>query len=245
MRRILSLSLVSLSIAALVIGYCLYNGILWFNNPSPTRFPVRGVDVSHHQGTIDWDRLAQENIHFAYIKATQGYTFKDPRFAENWENAIKVGLHVGAYHFFSAERTAAEQMANFIETVPKTLHSLPPVLDVECQVPPDEAAREIIREKVAQSLSLLEAAYGVRPVIYATDESYEAFIKGGFADYPLWIRSVFTSPSLSDGRKWTFWQYSNRGRLSSHTGREEFIDLNVFNGSQEEFRRFMDAGILR
>ena len=70
-------------------------------------------------------------------------------------------------------------------------------------------------------------------------------IKGGFADYPLWIRSVFTSPSLSDGRKWTFWQYSNRGRLSSHTGREEFIDLNVFNGSQEEFRRFMEAGILR
>ena len=46
---------------------------------------------------------------------------------------------------------------------------------------------------------------------------------------------MYTKPVLSDGREWVFWQYSHKGRLNGYSGKEKFIDLNVFNGSKEYF----------
>ena len=102
--------LVAVCAAAVLIavGYCFYNGVLWFNNPSVAWFPVRGVDVSHHQGEIDWPRLSGENNSFAFIKATEGGDFVDPRFAANWSAAGRAALRVGAYHFFRSGKIGAE-----------------------------------------------------------------------------------------------------------------------------------------
>ena len=191
---------------ALGAAYCIYNGIFWPNTPSLAQFPVRGIDVSHHQGSIDWKRIAQENIRFAFIKATEGENFTDPRFAANWENAMKTPLRVGAYHFFRAEKNGEVQARNFIAAVPRVANALPPVLDVECPVLPDAAERQKIRQQIAQCLVLLEAHYRVKPVIYTTSEAYEAYLQGDFGSYPLWIRSIVIRPRMQDGRSWTFWQ---------------------------------------
>ena len=225
-------------IALLVISYCFYNGILWFTNPSLSQFPVRGIDVSHHQGEIDWKRLSQENILFAFIKATEGGDFVDPRFAVNWAAALETDLRVGAYHFFRPEKTGREQARNFIRTVPKRDKALPPVLDVECPSASSETKRLAIRNNIAECLLLLEEHYGVTPIIYATSEAYETYLRGEFGRYPLWIRSIFTEPAIADGRDWVFWQFSNRGKLPGYAGRETFIDLNVFKGTREDFAHF-------
>ncbi|AQT43495.1 lysozyme [Bartonella apihabitans] len=68
-------------------------------------YPVRGIDVSHHQGEIDWHKIKSQNISFAYIKATEGGDFKDPQFKKNWDHALEAGLRVGAYHFSGLKRT--------------------------------------------------------------------------------------------------------------------------------------------
>ena len=225
------------------LALCLYTGIIWFNDPSRALFPVRGVDVSHHQGDIAWPELAAQGLHFVYIKATEGGDFKDKRFAYNWQEARKAGLAVGAYHFFRPGKTGREQAQNFIGSVPKEADALPPVLDVECPVVPPGPEREAIRARIAECLALLEAAYGKTPLIYTTYEAYGAFIKGGFEEHPLWIRSVFISPDAAVlGRNWLLWQYSERGRLAGYSGRERFIDLNVFNGTEEDFARFRKGG---
>lgn len=62
-------------------------------------------------------------------------------------------------------------------------------------------------------LSRLEEHYGVRPVLYATKAAYDRYLAEDYADYPLWIRSIAGQPALSDGRAWTFWQYTSRMRL--------------------------------
>ena len=76
------------------------------------------------------------------------------------------------------------------------------------------------------------------PVIYVTDITYELYIKGYFDDNDIWIRNIFTKAELPDERKWTFWQYCNRGRLDGYDGAEQYIDLNVFNGTKEEFENY-------
>ena len=200
----------------------------------------RSVDVSHYQGEIDWQTLATQNISFAFIKATEGSGMQDKRFVYNWEEALKTDLYVGAYHFFSFDSAGETQAENFIKTVPVTENMLPPVIDLEFygnkfSNPP---SREETHEILNPLIDKLEMYYDQKPIIYATRTSYEMYLYGYFEDNPIWIRDVLQPPSFPeyDTREWTFWQYSNRKKLKGYTGDEKFIDMNVFNGTEEEFK---------
>ncbi len=241
LKTALASSAVLLVLTMIVIVIFFYTGIIKFNNPSEEEFPVRGVDVSHYQGKIDWERLRGQGVNFAFIKATEGSTYVDERFTENYKNASEHKVRTGAYHFFSFDSPGDTQAENFISTVPAHDGMLPPAIDVEMygkykSTPPEDI--ETVRRELRLMLSLLEDEYGLVPVIYVTVESYELFVKGGFEGYDIWIRDIFSRPSLSDGRGWTFWQYTNRGRLDGYDGEEPYIDMNVFYGSAEEFSEY-------
>lgn len=236
MKKKLLIAGIAVVLIAVLGATLLYSGVLLLNHPSRSRFPVRGVDVSSYQGEIDWPVLAGQGIDFAFIKATEGSGLVDNRFSYNWQHATQTDLLVGAYHFFSYDSAGATQAQNFIETVPVTPGMLPPVVDIEFyggnhNNPP---SKDQVLPILNEFLSILEAHYGVRPILYVTDLSYELYIEGGYEDYLIWARSMLGRPRLSDGRQWDFWQYSNRGRLKGYTGDERFIDLNVFNGTKEQ-----------
>ncbi len=215
------------------------NGVILLNHPSKTAYPIRGVDVSRYQGHIDWPTLAGEGIDFAFIKATEGSSYRDPMFDINLSEARKTDLRVGGYHFFSFESAGATQAANFIAAMPKLESSLPPVIDLEyyghfAASPP---AVEQVRAELDAMIALLRDAYGTAPILYVTEDTYARYIAGRYADIPIWIRDVITYPTLSDGRSWTFWQYTNREKLKGYDGEEQFIDMNVFYGSEEDLTR--------
>ena len=234
------MSMLIIALMGVIYVYGVYHGYFLLNNPSRRNYPVRGVDVAHYQGEIDWPVLAGEDIDFAYIKATEGSSHVDRKFIDNWTEARKTELKIGAYHFFSFDSPGETQAANFIAQVPDEDGILPPVVDVEYYGgkkadPPDG---DVVRTELQSMLDHLEAHYGRKPVIYTTEDVWEAYLKGHYEDYPLWIRNVFTKPAIKE--PWVFWQYSNRGRLSGYSGVEEFIDLNVFNGSREEWELWME-----
>ncbi|WP_040195740.1 GH25 family lysozyme [Candidatus Soleaferrea massiliensis] len=240
-KSFITIGLWILLLGALCTGYLFYTGILQFNHPDPEKYPVKGVDVSSYQGEIDWEVLASQDIRFAFIKATEGSGYQDPYFVSNWEQARSADVAVGAYHFFSYDSPGRQQAENFIAAVPKMEHALPPVIDVEFygdyeRNPPSKNA---VVSSLQEMIDELETYYGVKPMLYATKKSYDLYISGGFPDHPIWIRDVFGFPKLSDSRDWSFWQYSNRMRLEGYDGAEPYIDMNVWNGTQDSFERFM------
>lgn len=211
-----------------------------FGKASPRQYAVHGVDVSRWQGDIDWVKLRSQGANFAYIKATDGGDHLDPRFRENWRGAHEAGLKRGAYHFFYWCRAAADQADWFIRNVPKVEGALPPVIDVEwnhlsnCKKRP---SREVVLEKMRVFMDRLEKHYGQRPVIYTAPDFYRDNLEGAFPDHPFWLRSVAAHPSkVYPGRKWVFWQYSGSGLSHGVKGR---IDLNVFNGDEAAWRRWL------
>lgn len=227
--------------AICIIAFLLfYNGIILLNNPSEDKYPIRGVDVSSYQGDIDWHKLSEQNIQFAFIKATEGSGFTDKKFSYNFSEALKTKLKVGAYHFFSYDSLGAAQAENFIKTVPKAKDMLPPVIDVEFYGDKKENLPD--KEKTDKELSImikmLKEHYELTPIIYATEKSYELYIEDLYSECDIWIRNVFFSPDLSDGRNWTFWQYTDKAELKGYSGDEKFIDMNVFNGSTEDFEKY-------
>lgn len=200
---------------------------------------IKGIDVSHYQGEIDWKEIKKQNVSFAFIKATEGSNHVDETFAYNWENADKEGVATGAYHFFSFDSPAESQAELYMRTVGNLDGRLMPVIDVEYygNKEADPPAVDTVVSQLQQLLDLLEQEYKVKPILYTTYKVYNRYLKDSFQDYPLWIRNVYYPPN-DIGRQWDFWQYSDTGKLSGMNGVESYVDLNVFWGKQNDLEKY-------
>ena len=212
---------------ALVLTFALATGLwLWSGawHPSESEFPVQGVDVSHHQGRIDWPSLKAQGVDFAYIKASEGGDFRDPMFTANFEGAAGSGIAPGAYHFFTLCRSGAEQAANFNRVVPDHPRLLPPAVDLEfggnCSARPKRAA--LLRE-LGIFLRSVEARSGKPALLYLTAEFDAHYRVSEAVDRPLWLRSIVRRPAYG-ARPWRIWQVSNFRQLRGIHGR---VDWNV------------------
>lgn len=213
---------------------------LWTGRAAPpaayAKDTLTGVDVSRHQGVIDWTALAGDRVSFAYIKATEGGDWTDPKFTANWIGARRARLARGAYHFFTLCRDAEEQAAHFLATVGDMTGALVPALDAEHMGPCREGPQMTnVGEGVARFLDAVQAQTGVRPVIYTTKEFYTAHLTApGLQAERFWLRSLYMEPNYGPV-DWTLWQYSGRGRRRGVSGP---VDLNVFSGGQKELAAF-------
>ena len=189
-------------------------------------FEVHGIDISHYQSRIDWDSVVGEEIHFAFVKASEGITLYDTLFCRNWDEMKRVGLYRGAHHFFRPTFPAAMQVDNFLSTVEMEYGDLPPVLDVEVL---DGVSKVQLISGVRTWLYLMEIRFNTKPILYTNLKFYNKYLAGHFNDYPVWIaRYSSREPRLACGRDWQFWQYGNRGQISGIDGH---VDFNVFNGN--------------
>jgi len=209
--------------SALLAGTFAGLGWLYIVSYEPNRstFPVRGIDVSHHQKDIDWRKVAADDVAFAFIKASEGGDHRDTRFAVNWKEAQAVGLKVGAYHFFTFCRSGSDQAKNFLDALGPDKGSLPAALDLEfggnCNVTPEPSA---IRAEIDSFLEPVERHTGKPVVLYVTPEFWEAY-HHVLPKRPLWVRSLFRQPHQQE---WSVWQYHNSGSVDGIVGR---VDLNA------------------
>ncbi len=198
---------------------------------------TKGIDVSHHQGKIDWTGLKKSDVSFAYIKATEGGTYLDPEFSGNWKAARDEGLAVGAYHFFNQCKSGEEQARNFLAHLPADRDQLLPVLDAEVTDPckdKNAPAQFDIPKEIQAFLDKVENETGCRPIIYTDWDFDSSYLQGKFRDEKFWIRSLVLPPSFRSER-WIYWQYDDKGQ---RPGIDTPVDLNVFRGSPETFESF-------
>lgn len=188
-------------------------------------YAIQGIDVSRYQLNINWEKVAQQGIHFAFVKATEGATHLDTLFDKNWKAINAAGIRRGAYHFFRPNTDPLLQAQHFIDHVDLAAGDLPPVLDIEVL---DNNHPTLIIASLKIWLDTIYQHYGVRPVLYTNLKYYNKHLAGHFDDYPLWIaRYSKEEPVLACGRDWQFWQYGNRGNL---LGVDGYVDFNVFYG---------------
>ena len=208
--------------------------------PAPADDMVRGIDVSRWQGVIDWNAVAGDEVGFAFIKATEGGDFTDPRFADNWAAAKQAGVVRGAYHFYRPQTSATKQAEHFLRTVPLAAGDLPPVLDVEVT---DGASPDSIARGVRTWLAAVERATGRRPIIYTRASFWTPSVGAALSEYPLWVAHYrVAEPKLPAGwGNWAFWQHTDEGRTAGIAGN---VDQNWFNGTRDQLRTFAATGAI-
>lgn len=204
----------------------------WFAEgavPDRQIYPARGIDISRHNGEIDFEKVASPHadVSFVYIKATEGTDYIDPAFIRNSRLSVDAGLPTGAYHFFRYDTDGELQALNFLHAMRGRGFTLPPAIDVEDWGNPDGHATAMIVERLRAMTDYL-GREGYTPVIYTNLDGYHRLIKGNFDQYPLWISSFSDPPLDTDpaDERWAIWQYSHRGDIP---GIPSPTDLNVLN----------------
>ena len=204
----------------------------------PEGYEIHGIDISHHQGRIDWQELKDKGvidkfpIRFVMIKATEGASQIDENFRENFYQAREHGFTRGAYHFYSVHSSAADQARFFISKVKLENGDLPPVLDVEHK--PKKQTDEEFKASVLEWLQIVERHYGVKPIIYTYYKFKTRYLNDPiFDDYPYWIAHYYVDQVEYDG-PWKFWQHTDVGRLPGIKGD---VDFNIYNGSFYDLRK--------
>lgn len=210
------------------------------------KMPVQGIDVSYFQNDIDWQKVGDAGIRFAFIKATEGGDRLDPKFLANWRGAKQAGIVRGAYHVMYWCRVAKDQASWFVANVPQDDDALPPVLDLEwnshSKTCPNRIARDDAIAKIKVMLKAMEKHSGKPPIIYTDPKFHSEVLEGEFPDQHFWLRSVAAKPEETyEARDWVFWQFTTTGRVHGVTGP---VDRNSFNGTRADWKRVLKTMML-
>lgn len=209
---------------------------------------AQGVDISHHNGPVDWAKVKADGISFAFLKASEGQTYKDDTFASHINAARSAGVLVGAYHFVRAvsKADARAEAANFYATIRAAggidSLDLPPVMDYEDNK--GGLSRSQINAVAAAFLTEIERLSGVRPIVY-TGNAFADNFDPGIGKYPLWIARYSTQvpAECAAWSRWDFWQYSD-GQIGGYRpsggravdGVSGLPDLNEYAGTVADLK---------
>lgn len=209
----------------------------YYGEPTfPEGYEVRGIDVSHHQGSINWERLRNARmcgvpVSFVIIKATEGLTLADDCFQRNFMQARRNSIVRGAYHYFKPTLDARSQANFFLRTVALEPGDLPPILDVE---ETGNMTTAELRSKVKVWLDVVEREYNIKPMIYTGRKFKQEYLYGkDFDEYPLWLAHYYVNEMTYNG-SWAIWQHTDVGSVDGIRGN---VDCNIFNGSLEELNQ--------
>jgi len=196
-----------------------------------------GIDVSHYQGKINWNKVVKVQdsfpIFFVFIRATAGSVKVDRKFKTNWSKSKQKGFVRGAYHYYRPNENSILQANNFISTVHLQKGDLPPVLDIE-DVPRIQSIGNL-KIGLRKWLVKVEKHYGIKPIIYSGESFYNDHLYKDFSEYTCWVANYNFHVENID-KDWSFWQFTDKGSVR---GIKEYVDLNIYNGDNEKLLRLV------
>lgn len=184
-----------------------------------------GIDVSKHQGEIDWTKVRTWNdkkLQFVYVKATEGSTLRDKKYVYNLLKAKQNGFKVGSYHYFIPWADPDAQFEHFLNRIEPYHQDLLPMIDLEDR---RYVSKTEYLKRVRRFLQLCEDKFKRKPVLYSLQSFYNQNFSGEFSDYK-WVMARYSNrpPNLSDDHPWFLWQFTHQGVVD---GIDNYVDVNV------------------
>lgn len=212
----------------------------FINKSKKVSFDIYGIDVSHHNGTIDWEMVFEKGlinkkpVSFVFIKATEGKNFLDKNYKRNIKESRNQGFICGSYHFYRPEINSITQFNNFKSVVKLKKGDLAPVLDVELR---GNLSYEKYQQGILNILELMENYYGIKPILYTSPVFYASLSNNEkVKEYPLWLSSYTEYTANQNFDRLSFLQYTNHGKVAGIKG---LVDLNGFNGDKLMLQKFI------
>lgn len=217
-------------------------------NDQKTNYLVNGIDISKFQNNeISSFSILHDSLDFIICKATEGMTYTDPKFKQNWKMIKENHFIRGAYHFYRSDDDPLAQAAFFLDAIFDIQNTdLPPIIDFEELSIDKSQSTERIQSRLLIFLNEIKIKSKRKPIIYTDINTGNKYLnKLDFSDYPLWVADYNgkSKPNLPIAWKssgWLIWQRSDEYKINNITN-----DSDVFNGSIEDLKGFIKNGNLK
>ncbi|MES9774780.1 glycoside hydrolase family 25 protein [Priestia megaterium] len=198
---------------------------------------IKVIDVSHHNGTIDWAKVASDGVKGAYIKLTEGTTFLDKKSYDNYIGAKNAGLRVGFYHFAHADNDPIAEVNFFLNKLGSMKVDLPHCLDLEENKGKTKAQ---VTAFAVRWMEYIEKKTSITPILYTGYSFIKSNFTSAVAKYPLWVARYsgsngskgFANPgNTAIWNRWAMFQYTDQGKVKGINGNVDIneMDLDFFN----------------
>ncbi len=141
---------------------------------------MKGIDISNHNGSIDFKAVKNNGIDLVYIKATEGTTDTDVNLSDNYTGALNAGFKIGFYHFLVGTSIPETQAENFYNSIKDKQNHLKPSLDVEKN-------NFDVMDYTLRFIKKFEALSNLPLCIYTGGYFANDNLDSRLAKYPLWI----------------------------------------------------------
>jgi lysozyme len=190
---------------------------------------IKVIDVSIHQGAIDWAAVAADGVQGVLIKATEGIGFQDTNLKRNALGAAAAGLKIGYYHYARPEtgNTVLAEVSSFLAAIDGLPVDLPLVLDVE-----DDAAKLGATKLTDWSytwLSEVQIRSGHRVMLYTGASFARSYLGSKLAEFPLWVAHYGATTPMTNSTWdiWALFQYTDKGSISGITGNVDMNEMDL------------------
>ena len=185
----------------------------------------KGIDVSKHNGTIDWNKVKAAGVQFAMLRAGYGRydNQKDERFEANYAGATAAGIPVGAYHYsYATNAEQAKQEAEvFLGWIKGKTLTYPVAFDIE-DAKQANLGVSVISDIIRAFCETVEAA-GYYVVVYANKDWLTNRIDADCKSrYDIWLAQWTSQPTYTGS--YGMWQYTSDGAVDGIAGR---VDMNI------------------
>lgn len=197
-----------------------------FAIPSSSAILYEGIDVSAWQGNIDFEQVRNSGISIVYIKSSEGFSYVDPYFDQNYTNAKNAGLNIGFYHYVTA-RTVDEAISQanfFVSTISGKSPDCKLAMDFESF---GNLSTGSINQIALTFMQTVQNLSGKDVIIYSDEYNASNTFNYSLATYPLWVAQYGVSePTVSaNWTTWAGWQYTDQGEI---LGISVYVDRNRF-----------------
>ncbi|MEM4997392.1 GH25 family lysozyme [Priestia sp. SB1] len=204
---------------------------------------VLGIDVSHHNGVVDWKKVAGDGYKFVYLKLTEGKSYVDKTTYNNYIAAKNAGLRVGFYHYAHVNNDPVAEVNFFLQKLADMKADLPHCLDLEESKGKSKAQ---ITAFALKWMEYLQQKTGITPLLY-TGYSFMGNFSNTMAKYPLWVARYaggskrvqgFNAPGSSTvWRSWAMFQFTDSGKVNGIKGNVDINEMDI------TFFKSIDSGI--
>jgi len=202
---------------------------------------IKGIDVSRHQGAIDWGAMRKSGVQFVYIKATEGATYTDPKLKEHYAGARQAGLKIGFYHYARVYNDPRKEVENLLAATKGLQYDLPFALDIEQHEGDfvkhrDKYTRTFVSDFCRRWLQHIEKLTGEKPIVYTYTAFTKAYLDKTLATWPVWIAHYGVKTPGENGvwDRWVIHQYTcdndglpYNGGLDVNVMEPDFLNWNV------------------
>ena len=234
--------------------------------PVAAQAALLGIDVSTHQGTVNWTSVKNGGVAFGFAKATEGVNFIDNKFTTNMTNARNAGVPIGPYHFGrpdSAVGTLADPVKqdaineanDFVDAIEPYYNSYPgeylrPVLDIErlpatAEINTISEKRQYLSDWVRDFNGVVQSRLGMDVIIYANSNYANTYFESDLSSLDLWIarwtyntNNQPTQANLGIWNDWAFWQWSDNWSVGGLSP----VDANYFDGDLSDLEAYIAGG---